>query len=159
MPDFSADFERIGKKVLGIDAINLSAHVGCLRQFSKFLARVTHHLRKCSIEKMLMTAAPSAKSFDADSRSAAKLNQRIPTMAETSKARRRSPEIEESDGTDPLTNSQIAELLATEAEGLTAVAEGFPTGIAESFALARRGVAIAAGRPITNGTARDRTIP
>jgi PHP domain len=39
-------------------------------------------------------------------------------MAQTSKARRRSPEIEELDGADPLTNSQIAELLATEAEGL-----------------------------------------
>ena len=33
-------------------------------------------------------------------------------------ARRRSPQIEEPDGADRLTNSQIAELLATEAEGL-----------------------------------------
>ncbi len=39
-------------------------------------------------------------------------------MAQTSKARRRSPQIAELDGADPLTNSQIAELLATEAEGL-----------------------------------------
>jgi len=37
-------------------------------------------------------------------------------MAQT-KARRQSPEIAELDGVDPLTNSQIAELLAIEAEG------------------------------------------
>ncbi len=39
-------------------------------------------------------------------------------MAPSSQARRRSPQIEEPDGADRLTNSQIAELLATEAEGL-----------------------------------------
>ena len=39
-------------------------------------------------------------------------------MAPSSQARRRSPQIEEPDGADRLTNSQIAELLAIEAEGL-----------------------------------------